>query len=35
MKEFGTLKRGHDQIMQAVRSGKQNHPYGDRGVYGL
>ena len=24
MKEVGTLKRGHDQIMQAARSGKQN-----------
>jgi len=28
MKEVGTLKRGHDQIMQAARSGKQNHAYG-------
>ncbi len=28
MKEVGTLKRGHDQIIQAVRSGKQNHAYG-------
>jgi hypothetical protein len=28
MKEIGTIKRGHDQIMQAVRSGKQNHAYG-------
>lgn len=24
MKEVGTLKRGHDQMVQAARSGKQN-----------
>jgi hypothetical protein len=28
MKEVGTIKRGHYQIMQAVLSGKQNHAYG-------
>ena len=28
MKEAGMLKMGYDQMVQAARSGKENHAYG-------